>query len=173
MHYIRFLKSPICVPSPKTSTGFQLNSKITITSDLGESFLCADIDIVAVLIEEDDRFSQQNHMIFGWKAGMRQLEVSWKVTTSARGAVNSLQWPCRLAVYALQKEHSPRNIIDVLDVVPGGDGYCGSIMRAESLPFTLKVSSEVKRVKRCLELSSQDHLVLWEDTGESIARHIW
>lgn len=172
MHYIRFLKFPSAKALPKANYGYELTSKITITSDLGESFLCADLELVAVLVESDDRFSQKNHNIFGWKAGSRELDVSWLITTSARGPLSELKWPCRLQVYVLPKEVSPKCMLDVLEPVAAGDLF-GGVLRVESEPFCDRPSGKPKRVKRTLQLDSEDQMEIWEETGESIARHIW
>jgi len=72
MHYIRFLKLPRLLPgTPPT-----LTAKITVTTDLGESFLCVDIPLKAeVWLEEGTAPLLEKD--FQWKGsnGIRALSL--------------------------------------------------------------------------------------------------
>jgi hypothetical protein len=53
MHYIRFLKSPklVRVRIDARDGRQTIEAKVTVTTDLGESFLAADIGLVVCLVD--------------------------------------------------------------------------------------------------------------------------
>jgi len=79
MHYIRFLKTPKVSPGSSP----ELSARITVTTDLGESFLCIDISLSAEVWLEDGT----NCLLarsFRWKGGngMRSLDISLPISSS-------------------------------------------------------------------------------------------
>ena len=103
MHYIRFLKPP------QISAGV-LTAKLTITTDLGDDFLNADLSLQLVMHQSTwkdrvigDPLRQPN--IVEWKAGMRELPISVPLPPTSElpelrkgnGGVKEWQllvWPC-------------------------------------------------------------------------------
>lgn len=178
MHYIRFLKPPLLslAPAQKNSSSTQqlhLTAKITITSDLGDSFLYAEQRIRASIIGADGACLAQNSRELHWKAGMRELLVEVPVVerdVRRRGAAG-LEWPCRLVVVGV--DEGGRGAEEMGLVVLGEEG--GRVLGVESEGLERRVKAPVaRRVLRRLRFGERGGGVeVWEETGESIARHIW
>jgi hypothetical protein len=183
MHYIRILKPPRLIPA---SPPFSLSAKITITTDLGESFLSSNIPIFVELEFEDGTsvLGERKGRDFLWRGrdGMRSLEVVVPLLLS-RGKrklggemVMMLIRPKedRLAVDSFSKvldnqgeNHDSVNeggIVPVrsmaIDISPGAMAKAPGVGMAERV-FSMGSLSKEKRVR------------IWEETGESIARHLW
>ena len=91
MHYIRFLKVPRLVA---TGNGQKtINAKITITTDLGESFLRADLTVLVSLEGPGD----EKGIRYMWEGvkGMRGLEVSVAVPRRHAGTVKMVVGPSK------------------------------------------------------------------------------
>lgn len=160
MRYIRFLKTPRVVTEKNTAKK-HVNCLITITSDLGDSFLPYDIQLSAELLscgQKDDRIVVWRSV--EWAAGMRTLSIS----------------------IPLPKSHAPSSQLRVrVGQLPQGpyDDYATlshkdarGVVSAWSPPFT-STSEAAKLVERRLQLSEDSQISIWEETGESIARHLW
>ena len=193
MHYIRFLKSP----SLSTGRiGLHLNAKITITTDLGESFLCFDLPILVILLDNAGNHAQVHP--YQWTAGKRELEISFSLPLTAILSGQRPRWPCRLLVqprdsnYQLgalgdlllpsSQEHSAGVILPVLseqlsgEASPNEDRYMRVVgiwpVREDQQSSILRINT-TKRVARHICMAGGDEFYIWEETGESIARHIW
>ena len=168
MHYIRFLKPPrlLSTPSPV------LSAKITITTDLGESFLFTDLTLV-VEIE-----SQSGTKILGpgkgkeyvWKGsdGMRSLEVSVP-TSSKRGEV------MRMLIRPKENKHNVNYFKDMFHETDVLSEHDGRVVAVRSIDIDVSKAGQkggVSMARRVFSLN--DKMVsIFEETGESIARHIW
>jgi hypothetical protein len=176
MHYIRFLKPPtLSRPSPD-SPDILLSAKITITSDLGESFLCTDLPLQASLL--DVSFRPSNLQKLAWKAGARSLDIALRVVGGAKGLKSPLQGSCRLFVQPRDAAYCPRALTDIVtDTGSNGEGATGGgVVPILSEPLTAAMVGNMKplgRVQRLLTMANGDKLRIWEETGESIAKHIW
>jgi hypothetical protein len=157
MRYIRFLKPPRFV-STKDHSKPTLSFLITITSDLGDSFLPCDVGLSAELYSSP---SEKPFIVKSvqWTAGMRSLSIM--LTLDRSHDYGSVQ--VRVGVR--------RNM--------GADEYkklsCGGwrgVVSAWSAPFDLGREC-VKLVERRFVSSEQRDVRIWEETGESIARHLW
>lgn len=144
MRYIRFLKVP------KTD-GETLSALVTVTSDLGEDFLAADVALTAAV-----RSPEYNGDIFlrkslKWTAGMRALPVTFDLRHC------DLDWPV------------------VLHVGPKSSQISDRLISAWSSPldFPAGILEAEKKVERRFTPLSNRTLSIWEETGDSIARHIW
>jgi hypothetical protein len=156
VHYIRFLKPPkIQITSTNHVT---VRSLITITNDLGDDFYQGDLALDAELFpsgQESTRpFVQKDLM---WTSGMRTL---WIIVE--RIPLN-FQWPVQLHITpskTLADTPLLRNFPDILT--------------AWSENFGIGLNFEAgKRIERRLNLISDSMLSIFEDPGESIARHVW
>lgn len=162
MKYIRFLKAPVVRDR-------KLSALITITSDLGESFLASDaalhvtLEIASGAPAKAGVYAQKDAL---WKAGMRSLVVELGVPARARAG----QEPAQLHVRS--KQPTPQ---------PGAAGLAGGfgcvVVPAWSAPLDLRNNVQVARaerlVQRRLPVSGRAPLRVWEEAGESIARHLW
>jgi hypothetical protein len=172
MHYIRFLKPPSLSQPFKGSKDVQLTTKITITSDLGESFLCVDLPILIILL--DDKDMQFQSRPFQWKAGNRQLEISFSIGKTGQATKGGLKWPVRVLVQAQAAQNRLEKLTYLLK---------GSTENEELSAFVLPVLSESisgidliltsRMAQRVFKMANGESLYIWEETGESIARHIW
>jgi hypothetical protein len=172
MHYIRFLKSPrlLSTPSPV------LSAKITVTTDLGESFLYADVALVVELgpqlsskIPSSGKRAEKEYI---WKGsdGMRSLEVSIPISLPKNGE--------RMVMLVRPKEakHNVDNFEVLLKGNNAPDEDEGQIVAVRSMDINVSQSggqnSAVGMAKRLFSLGKKE-VPIWEETGESIARHIW
>ena len=154
VHYIRFLKTPK-IQNTSTHSG-TIQSLITITNDLGDDFYQGDLTLEAEIFpsgsENGAPFMRKQFM---WTSGMRTL---WIVME--RIPLN-VRWPVRL------------HICDPLTGTPLLKNF-PDIFSAWSESFGVVPNNEAGgRVERRLKLSSDNPLSIFEDPGESIARHVW
>lgn len=172
MHYIRFLKSPRIVSVGRERA---LVAKITVTTDLGESFLAADVGILVDVVAEDGESLLGPGKEYVWKGreGMRSLEVSLsmqkvrkvptvKMVVAAKGEpyVDSFEGVLGINDKMRTVENRGRIVtvrsmeIDVQSGQPTGTGMAERVF-----------SSSIR--------NGGTEIHIWEETGESIARHIW
>ena len=161
MRYVRLLKPPRiisdkCRPSP------YIYCLITVTSDLGDSFLPYDTNLVAELLSSEDEVLVWKSM--KWTGGMRSLSIALPISKSHP------VWPVRVRVGV-----SPKSRYDSFeDLREEGSRGVISAYSAE-IDFNKGVKEAVKFVERrfITDDPSAGTLCIWEETGESIARHVW
>ncbi|KAF2084226.1 S-adenosyl-L-methionine-dependent methyltransferase [Saccharata proteae CBS 121410] len=156
MHYIRFLK----VPRTDSKT---INALITITSDLGDDLLAEDVALAATLRADDFAGDIYLRKSLNWEAGMRALPVTFDISNC------DLDWPIRLQIAPKSSPHSDlferhQNQGDLPPVI--------SVWSA-ALNLPAGITQAEKKVERRFTPLSNRTLSIWEETGESIARHIW
>jgi hypothetical protein len=157
MRYIRFLKTPRFI-SAKDPSKPTLSFLITITSDLGDSFLPYDVGLSAELYSSPSEKPITVKSV-QWTAGMRSLSIT--LTLDSSHDYGSVQ--VRVGVR--------RNMsADEYEKLSCG-GWRG-VVSAWSAPFDLGREC-VKLVERRFGSSEQREVRIWEETGESIARHLW
>ncbi|CAG8972817.1 hypothetical protein HYALB_00007742 [Hymenoscyphus albidus] len=172
MHYIRFLKSPRLIDNSLRSAPSSLTAKITITTDLGESFLWDDINVIAEVVSHDGETVIGKGVEYAWKGreGMRGLEVVLRIPPRVDGVV-------RMRVRSVTEELDVRRLSEIVD--RKGRSEEGSIVGVWSMDVNLSTSlAKVKEVQpplaeRVFQIGDGKALHIWEETGESIARHIW
>ncbi len=153
VHYLRFLKVPrLGVDSSKACV---VRFVVTITTDLGESFYPAEATIKAILLTEE--------------AGtvLSTAEKSWQPGTHNV----PFEIPCRASTSSLCVRVCAR--LDAVEFLGIGIGRIPTIMDVQSADFSVRRPISEARVVRRLELGPHGSLRIWEDAGESIARHIW
>ncbi len=173
-----------------------VNAKITITTDLGESFLCFDLPIFVILVDQNGNHAQVH--LYQWKAGKRELEISFSLPLAALVSGQRPRWPCKLLVQPRDSNRRLGVLRDMLAPSIQGDSdglvlsvlseelnaegvvHHGSslrIIRTRSEPYDQSSSPSTriisKRVARHIQMANSDEFYIWEETGESIARHIW
>lgn len=149
VHYIRFLKTARV--EYQTSKSLSVISLITITTDLGDTFLFSDALLTSCLVsaEEPENVLCQDEV--HWHRGSRELSL-------------------RLHTYVGQ--NVPLVRLHVFHAQAAG--FIPSILDAWSATFELVLGSRATAlVERRLSLPSLSTLMIWEETGNSIARHIW
>ena len=150
--YIRFLKPP------KLDQKGHVRALITITTDLGDDFYPADFSLHAMIVTteyEEDWMSEWQTV--KWKSGMRTLWIDI-VNADADPPVN-----LRLIVNTEQSKEgnsiSLGNIPEIFGV--WSDTFDGDQRQAR------------KMVERRYRTDSGPERTIMEETGESIARHVW
>ncbi|KAF2710554.1 hypothetical protein K504DRAFT_481607 [Pleomassaria siparia CBS 279.74] len=159
MRYIRFLKPPRIVRS-KTLSPLAISTLVTVTSDLGDSFLPYDVTLYVDLVTED------GPRICGtevqWTAGMRSLAISLPIA--------SLPDPPDSQIRVGTQKNVNYDEMSLLSDMP-----IPGVVSAWSAPINLDKNIDMaeKFVQRRFGAHGTSGVHLWEETGESIARHIW
>ncbi|PQE27252.1 upf0665 family c protein [Rutstroemia sp. NJR-2017a WRK4] len=168
MHYIRFLKTPRLSASSLSS----LNAKVTITTDLGESFLMTDIQLTAELeMNGNTILGTSNEYTWKGSNGMRALEVQIPIPTRRGAKFDGL-----VKMVVKPKDHA--YIMNTFeDVLASGGEDGGGVVTLRSMGFKLSLKestamSMAERVFVTQQPSSTTTIRIYEETGESIARHI-
>ncbi|KAI9750572.1 MAG: hypothetical protein M4579_006422, partial [Chaenotheca gracillima] len=163
MYYVRFLKPPK-VATSRSSNSKKLTSLVTITSDLGDVFFPARVEVEAYVRPAGQHGAPYLQQTSIWETGMRSLPFEFDLTSLYMG--QALEVEIRAVgsdandVHACSRTAAP---------------YIGPpILSAWSIPFTPALHSAAPReVERRFQLSSGSILSIAEETGESIARHVW
>jgi hypothetical protein len=149
VHHIRFLKAPRVVKV--TSHSVSVNALITLTTDLGDTFLHSDMELMARLVVSNDPHQSLCSQSLSWHKGYRELSINQ--TAPLLPNASSL----RLHVHHPYETTWLPRILDVWSAP--FEPVAGS--RAEAL------------VERQFSIPHLPLLRIWEETGNSIARHIW
>ncbi|KAI1207703.1 putative methyltransferase-domain-containing protein [Annulohypoxylon truncatum] len=178
MHYIRLLR-----PAKLDGRKPIVSLLITITTDLGDSFLYPD-EPVDLLVSADDPLGQSviskadQGQPFRWTAGMRVLDIKLPV----RAHMRSDDVTCTIKIHPATQP-LPSGALRSKDVLPWRIGESSSAGWGLIMPVSVEVvrgiCSPVSLRTLQLDTGSQPedqlnlNLELEEDIGESIARHIW
>ncbi|CAD6441633.1 48c010b0-de8a-43df-aca0-5dd7c0698a46 [Sclerotinia trifoliorum] len=172
MHYIRIFKQPRLLPvssSTSSSSPRVLSAKITITTDLGESFLMSDVKLRADI--EVDGVSVGTGKEYIWKGtnGMRSLEVQIPVRVPREG----VRWTAMIVrpVGVIYEVDSFEDVLHFSDRTVGGIAKVRS--RAIDLKTGATMSDGMAERVFSTGFGMEEEIRIWEETGESIARHIW
>ncbi|KAF2474823.1 uncharacterized protein BDR25DRAFT_255297 [Lindgomyces ingoldianus] len=161
MRYIRFLKLPRIVDG-KNPAKAHIFCLISITSDLGDSFLPYDVQLFTELCSEkgDGKFFIQKTV--QWTAVMRSLPIRIPLGGS------QVVWPAVIRV-GIEPSLSSDDFMKLCD--KGSRG----VVSAWSAPISPSGGTRdaAKLVERRFALSAQNKMFILEETGESIARHLW
>jgi predicted nicotinamide N-methyase len=156
MRYIRFLKPP-------KIKGTTISCLITITSDLGESFFPEQVNLTGALQAALPNGDIYTSKALKWEPQMRSLPLEFSIKDC------TIDWPAKVHV-------SIRNAPDLDLLASQGSGFeLPNIISAWS--DVLDPISSISQTGRVVErrFNSLDDRVIsmWEETGESIARHLW
>ena len=147
--YIRFLKPPKIDPKG------HIRALITITTDLGDEFYPDDLTVHATITNDENWTSEWQSV--EWKRGMRNLWIDIVIVDT----------------------NLPVDLRLVVNCETSVEGHCISVA---NMPEILGVWSDIFGksksqaggiVQRRYRTVSKIHKVIIEETGESIARHIW
>lgn len=150
--YIRFLKPP------KLDQKGHVRTLVTITSDLGDDFYPSDLMVYAVVVTaryEGEWMSEWQTV--KWKSGMRTLWIEF------RDVHASPPEPLRLIVNSKRTSEEDNVVLNDLPEILGvwSDTFDRDKMEAGRI------------VERRYRADSGPERAITEETGESIARHIW
>jgi hypothetical protein len=176
MHYIRFLKSPklVRVRIDARDGRQTIEAKVTVTTDLGESFLAADIGLVVCLVDGDGKNTLGPGKKYLWKErnGMRSLEVSIPMAKVLRtGRV-------RMVISPEEELYKVGTFEQVLGGEATNEDESGGVVAIRSMEINLQDGKPAgtgiaERVFTSTAGGTAKEIHIWEETGESIARHVW
>ena len=160
VYYIRFLKL-LKVHSKEGKDSETIKALVTITTDLGDGFYPADLQLVATLVpadseDESDGISSTKGF---WRAGMRSFWIELPIMR-----IKMLMSPLRLCV-SYSEDQTPQELDSTR--MPKIVGVWSDILVSHQSKHTLR------SVERRFLLDKGLPLSIWEDAGESIAKHIW
>ncbi|TVY87901.1 UPF0665 family protein, partial [Lachnellula willkommii] len=179
MHYIRFLKPPRLLGGRRGNAPSVLKAKVTVTTDLGESFLWANVDLVVELTDGTGKRVLERGKGYTWKGseGMRSLEVELLIP-AFRGKESGgvLRMLVRPKEDFLSVENFERILGDSNEHEDTGE--MGGVMAVRSMAIdipsnqSLPIPTSTSMAERTFRFGNSE-IHIWEETGESIARHIW
>ena len=158
MRYIRFLKTPRVITGRNTAKS-DVYCLVTLTSDLGDSTLPYGVQLSAELLACTEN---AEHVLVWrtvqWTGGMRSLPI-----TIPMQKTRSSSFRLRIGV-------EPRRTYDEYASLLEQDAR--GVVSAWSAAFTLREEA-LKLAERRFMLPTGTTINIWEETGESIARHLW
>ncbi|OWP03810.1 hypothetical protein B2J93_2655 [Marssonina coronariae] len=160
MHYIRFLKVP------RLSQPGRLRAVVTITTDLGDSFLATSIPLLVTLADSHGgRIASPTEYLWKGTYGHRGLPIEIPVGKQAM----QIREGSKMCIHAKDTGIRVDNWQDILPRNPGSQNS-PEPGRVVGVSGPLFVNGVCERV---FNSTSGPELYVWEETGESIARHIW
>ncbi|PYH47404.1 protein N-lysine methyltransferase family protein [Aspergillus saccharolyticus JOP 1030-1] len=161
VYYIRFLKTPRLA---KQKGAVSVSALTCITTDLGDAFLTEDVDLyVTLLAHGTEKVLYQEPVT--WKAGKRELSLSLGPFPASLSQ-HTLVLAVTTATSGKLQGPSPDSLI--------GKSELPLVVSGWSAPFggSQTLVAE-KLVERRFGPNDKLGLRIWEETGNSIARHIW
>jgi hypothetical protein len=157
MRYVRFLKTPR-ITAEKGTNKSNVYCLVNITSDLGDSTLPYDATLVAELISPQQGDQVLSSRCVKWTADMRTLAITLPLKPQQKNM------PLRVRVGV-----TPKATFDTFSSLSAPES--SGIVSAWSAEFTSQKEA-VKLAERRFQIANQT-IKVWEETGESIARHLW
>ncbi|EER28447.1 hypothetical protein D8B26_004795 [Coccidioides posadasii str. Silveira] len=156
-HYIRFLKQPQI--TKKNGDSFFITTLFTITTDLGDSFLAEDVQLGATV--QFARPIAPLKQAVCWQAGSREQKLTFG--------------PIRRDLTNCTVQLCVRSVTEVMDADSLNGPHIPRVVSAWSPLFEISPGkrSVEKLVLRRFQPKIGAELKIWEETGNSIARHIW
>ena len=165
-----------------TANNALISAKITITTDLGEAFLALDLVIVVDIVDQSGAsiYGSKPPRVLVWKGshGMRALEITCSRPLNVKRG-QSLQMLVRPHVESYAVDSFLPVLQDALTNDHEDPVESGRVVAVKSMPIDVTGTSRhpmdmAERVFSCCNSCGEEAKVhIWEETGESIARHIW
>lgn len=142
-----------------------LSATVTITTDLGETYYPRDVALAATLRSSDPDGDVYLRRSFEWTDGMRALPLSFDITRT------EIEWPARFHVGL---KSGIGYLTDHLESF-NEYGDTPSIISAwsDDINATHGNLASSRQVERQFMPLTRRPLHIFEDAGESIARHLW
>ena len=157
MWYIRFLKAPKAI---STSTSISLDIIVTITTDLGDYFYPNNITLYSTVRPENSSDKLIKKVSINWKPGYRCLKFS-----------------IRLSINEVPESFYINVTSEPEDKIDGNLSFHNirAIHAISTAPiYPSNGTATVENVaRRTLHMWNNTDVTIWEDIGDSIARHIW
>lgn len=154
VHYVRFLRTPQV--SDVSRKSLEVSAVVAVTTDLGDAFFSEDLTLVARIVEATGKGEILCSTDHEWKNGSRAVKLNVPCNTKLNGRLVHLQVTTRDTISASSLSQIP-SVIDVW-----------------STSFHIKPRAKSDSVvERRLQMQGKSTVRIWEETGDSIARHIW
>ena len=153
MHYIRFLRTPQTNASKKS---IDISAVVAVATDLGDSLYPGDIDLAVEVVEGNHPYETLCTSLLEWKSTSRALKFTIQCPGKYISRPVLLHVTTKETSDALKSLSVPK-ILDVWSV---------------EFPLSDKQRTE-PIVERQLWIRNKSRIRIREETGESIARHIW
>jgi hypothetical protein len=152
VYYIRFLKRP----KLDVKTGLT-RALVTITTDLGDDFYPGDLTLHAMLVTDyrEEPITEWHTVL--WKKGMRSV---WIEIGKLRNRESKFR---RLLVHTQRTQAADTILIE----------HIPEVLSARSGTFSIDRPLAGDKIERRYKTGQGDERSVYEETGESIARHIW
>lgn len=188
MHYVRLLRP---AKLQNSAAGLVISVLFTITTDLGDSFLCPEDGFIDIFVTAFDSavgppnvarasLSKQKACRCRWTTGKRVLEAHLNL----RPGLKRETLNCTVEIYPARRQHeglsTPTGALHVYDVLPRKSVAYDTGNIDVIVPATFEfINGVCSPVSIRTLVSSRGptekglNLQVEEDIGESIARHIW
>lgn len=154
VHYIRYLRIPQISSTAKKS--LDVSAVAAVTSDLGDTYFAQDMTLHARVVDATKSGETLCEIEVYWKAHSRAVKLKLNVPVKHTNRLVAMHITTQETIGALARFKAPA-VVDVW-----------------SSTFNMKPNSEVDTlVERRLPLKQASPARMWEETGDSIARHIW
>ena len=164
--YIRFLKVPSIAPYTDKLHSI-VKATVTITTDLGDSFYANRLQLLMHLDSSRNPHLDWKSQ-YTWKSGMRALPIEAVVITK------NFSGPLRLCVYVQTVFFaSGQGVASTMDPPRS---LTTPVVPCWSDTFDISKNPQAAKVverRFMLDIDNACEMHIWEETGESIARHIW
>jgi len=154
VHYIRFLRTPQTGQANKKT--IDVTGVLTITTDLGDSFYGKDAELEVRVVDATKSNEVLCVQTVAWQDGTRAVKINISCNLKFMSRLVSLN----VTTVDTARVLACRDIPEIMDVWSEAFHLDGG-RRTEPL------------VERRLSLYNKSPLRVWEETGDSIARHIW
>ncbi|KAL4966273.1 protein N-lysine methyltransferase family protein [Aspergillus stella-maris] len=160
VYYIRFLKTPRLQKQKPGSVS--ASALICITTDLGDAFLTQDVNLLVTLRPAQHEQNVHCQERLQWHGGKRELPIS----------LGPL--PAKIAQMPLVMQVTASNSNSTLSDSLLDQRSMPLVVSSWSAPFGGSQSLVAEKlIERRLRVNQSVELRIWEETGNSIARHIW
>ncbi|KLU81976.1 hypothetical protein MAPG_01056 [Magnaporthiopsis poae ATCC 64411] len=177
MHYIRILRPP-SFASSRARGGAQLELLLTITTDLGESFLCPcePVSLEAVLYLHGSAdggiklpVAEGEKALLRWTAGNRVLKTKVRLPPQVSSASQLSQ-----AIVCVRPLNMDFSVASMTDILSSSQGLIMPLYVALRLnqPEETVALRRLRMPGESAEASPL-YVEVEEELGESIARHVW
>ncbi|KAK5075980.1 hypothetical protein LTS08_002489 [Lithohypha guttulata] len=154
VHYIRYLRTPQVKNASKKA--LEISAVAAVTTDLGDSFLAQDLTLVARVVDATENGEVLCLAEVEWKSHSRATKIDISCPSKFMERLVTLHVSTRDSVSATLTSKSPA-VVDIW-----------------SSTFHLKLKAKAEPlVERRLQSHGRVPVRIWEETGDSIARHIW
>lgn len=154
VHYIRLLRTPQVTQDAKK--GLSISAVATVTTDLGDSFYGKDVDLVIRLVDATRSGEVLLSQNVSWRDGSRAVKLNLQCNAKHVSRLTRLHVTTKETLSTV----AAQNVPEILDVW------------SESFPLKNGARTEAL-VERQILLPRKCLIRQWEETGDSIARHIW